>query len=85
MILSTIDNEDFHILQGFSVITIRQNDLSNGIVGFAPSSKLVTVNEDTSPAFTLTLARSNAKYGDVVVSVMVMFKLRMVSVMVMLK
>jgi hypothetical protein len=26
------------------------------------------VNEDTSPAFSLTLARSDAKYGDVVVS-----------------
>lgn len=53
--------------QGFSVITIMQNDLSNGIVGFARSSKEVSVNEDTSPAFSLTLARSDAKYGDVVV------------------
>ncbi|XP_061172919.1 adhesion G-protein coupled receptor V1-like [Saccostrea echinata] len=54
--------------KGFSVITIKQNDLSNGIIGFAQSSKVITVNEDTSPAFSLTLFRSDAKYGDVVVS-----------------
>ncbi|KAJ8304146.1 hypothetical protein KUTeg_017729 [Tegillarca granosa] len=45
--------------RGFSIITIEQNDLSNGIIGFAERSKAIRVNEDTSPTFTLELSRIN--------------------------
>lgn len=51
--------------QGFAIITILQNDLSNGIIGFSESSKSVIVNEDTSPTFSLQLSRINAYFGEV--------------------
>ncbi|KAL3865787.1 hypothetical protein ACJMK2_043142 [Sinanodonta woodiana] len=54
--------------KGFSVITVSQNDLSNGIIGFSEDSKFVVVNEDLSPTFTLKLARLEAIFGEVEIS-----------------
>lgn len=54
--------------QGFSIVTILHNDVSNGIIGFSESSKALTVNEDTAPTFTLQLSRINAYFGEVEVS-----------------
>ncbi|KAK3601208.1 hypothetical protein CHS0354_004408 [Potamilus streckersoni] len=54
--------------KGFSVITVSQNDLSNGIIGFSEDSKFVVVNEDLAPTFTLKLARLEAIFGEVEVS-----------------
>jgi len=47
-----------------------QNDLSNGIVGFADDSKSAIVNEDTSNVVTLKLTRTNAFYGEIEVTEM---------------
>ena len=57
-------------LQGYAVITIGQNDLSNGVIGFSEDSKDVTADEDNSPTFTLKLARTEAFFGEVEVSVL---------------
>lgn len=51
--------------QGFAVITIDQNDLSNGIIGFSEDSKLVYGNEDSGGVVTLKLARTDAFFGEV--------------------
>ena len=50
------------------MITIAPNDLSNGVIGFSEDSKDVFVNEDTSPTFSLKLARTEAFFGEVEVS-----------------
>ena len=63
--------DKYQILQGFAIITILQNDLSNGIIGFADASREVIVNEDTSPTFTLYLTRINAYFGEVEVSIFI--------------
>ena len=52
-------------MQGYALVTILPNDLSNGKIGFSEDSKAVTVNEDTSPTFTLKLARTEAYFGEV--------------------
>ncbi|KAL4228132.1 hypothetical protein ACF0H5_013567 [Mactra antiquata] len=54
--------------KGFSVVTIDQNDLSNGMIGFSQDSLQVTVNEDTTATVTLKLARTEAFFGEVEVS-----------------
>ena len=53
------------VLQGYAVVTILPNDLSNGKIGFSEDSKLVTVNEDLTPIFNLKLARTEAYFGEV--------------------
>jgi len=47
------------------VITIAQNDLSNGVIGFSADSREVSANEDTDPVVTLKLARTDAFFGEV--------------------
>ncbi|XP_060082724.1 adhesion G-protein coupled receptor V1-like [Ylistrum balloti] len=54
--------------KGYCVITLLQNDLSNGVIGFAESSKVIRVSEDTANVVNLRLARTNAFYGEVEVS-----------------
>ncbi|KAH9498632.1 Adhesion G-protein coupled receptor V1 [Bulinus truncatus] len=51
--------------KGYAIINIAPSDLSNGLIGFAESSKNVQVSEDTSPTMTLKLARLNPFYGAV--------------------
>lgn len=47
------------------MITIDQNDLSNGVIGFAEDSKSVLANEDTDGIVVLKLARTDAFFGEV--------------------
>ncbi|CAL1526999.1 unnamed protein product [Lymnaea stagnalis] len=54
--------------KGYAVINIAPSDLSNGLIGFAESSKNVHVNEDTSPTLVLKLTRLNAFFGVVKVN-----------------
>ncbi|XP_033749541.1 adhesion G-protein coupled receptor V1-like [Pecten maximus] len=54
--------------KGYCVITLLQNDLSNGVLGFAESSKVIRVSEDTANVVNLRLVRTNAFYGEVEVS-----------------
>ena len=55
-------------MQGYAVITIAPNDLSNGVIGFSEDSRDIAANEDTSPDVTLKLARTEAFFGEVEVS-----------------
>ncbi|XP_052793587.1 adhesion G-protein coupled receptor V1-like [Mya arenaria] len=54
--------------KGYSVITIAQNDLSNGVIGFSADSMSVTADEDKSPVVSLKLARTDAFFGEVEIS-----------------
>ncbi|XP_069137444.1 adhesion G-protein coupled receptor V1-like isoform X2 [Argopecten irradians] len=54
--------------KGYCVITLLQNDLSNGVIGFAESSKVIRVSEDSGNVVNLRLARTNAFYGEVEVT-----------------
>ncbi|XP_055956200.1 adhesion G-protein coupled receptor V1 [Patella vulgata] len=54
--------------KGYSIVTIEASDLSNGIIGFAENSKVISADEDNSPNITLELSRSRAIFGEVQVS-----------------
>ena len=55
------------------MITINQNDLSNGVIGFSQDSLTVSANEDTGGVVTLKLARTEAFFGEVQVRILCYF------------
>ncbi|KAH3717902.1 hypothetical protein DPMN_060698 [Dreissena polymorpha] len=54
--------------KGFTIVTVSENDLSNGVIGFSQDSLTVSANEDTNSVVTLKLARTDAFFGEVEIS-----------------